>query len=383
MIYNVADNIITPLGKTSMEVFEAVCRGESKARLHTDAFGLPEPFFGTLFDRDEIEWEFRMRFPLGGSPTFFEKLMILSANAAMERIGLDPARPDVFFVLSSTKGNIDLLENPGDYDCERVNLGASAQLLGKQFLNRNPVVTVSNACTSGVAAQIYAKDILEATDRYKYAVVVGADVLSRFVVSGFQSFKALSAERCQPFDKNRKGLNLGEGAGTIILEKIKEEEYHHGTPILGTGNRNDANHISGPSRTGEGLHNAIEAALGEQGLDRSRIAFINAHGTATPYNDDMESWAIHRSDLASTPTNSLKAYFGHTLGAAGIIECIISSLALSEGIVLPSLGIAEKGVVKDININETMAEANGDAFLKIISGFGGSNAAIIYGKIEN
>ena len=161
--------------------------------------------------------------------------------------------------------------------------------------------------------------------------------------------------------------------------------YRRGTPSTGQivyrggGNRNDANHISGPSRTGEGLYNAIQLAL--NGVDSNKLAFINAHGTATPYNDDMESWAIERSGLAHLPVNSLKGYFGHTLGAAGILETIISGYALLDNTILGTAGYETFGVAKEITINKETQSCQGTSFLKIISGFGGSNAAICFEKI--
>ena len=197
------------------------------------------------------------------------------------------------------------------------------------------------------------------------------------MISGFQSFKALSNERCKPFDAERRGLNLGEAAATIV--------FHRGEPsqgdvvFRGGGNRNDANHISGPSRTGEGLYNAIQNAVKE--VDLSKLAFINAHGTATPYNDDMESWAIERSGLSNVPVNSLKGYFGHTLGAAGILECIISAHALADNTLLGTMGHDTFGVAKNITINKETKTCCNLMFLKIISGFGGSNAAICFEKL--
>lgn len=378
MIYKISDNIISPLGYSSEENYQNMKNGISKAVLHQHAFNLPEPFFGSLLNWEEIEAQFSQLPQKACRYTRFEKIAILSAHKAIEAAKIDASSKDVLFVLSSTKGNIHLLENADGFDKNRINMGTSAKLLGEYFNNPNPVMVISNACTSGVVAQIYAKEMMEAKG-YKYAVVVGADILSKFVISGFQSFKALSTERCKPFDLNRKGLNLGEGAASIVLEQ-SDNVPEGALCILGTGNRNDANHISGPSRTGEGLFNAITAAYAFKQAFKESLSFINAHGTATPYNDDMESWAISRSELENIPTNSLKGFLGHTLGAAGVLECIISCHALNEGIILPTLGHDTKGVVKEITVNTELKHGEGNSFLKIISGFGGSNAAIIYGK---
>lgn len=377
MIYKISDNIISPLGYSSEENYENMKKGITKGAFHQGTFHLPEPFYGSLLNWDEVESQFAQLPSNGVRYTRFEKLAILSAHKALEKTQIDPSSKEVLFVLSSTKGNIQLLENLDGFDKNRINMGVSADLLGAYFGNPNPVMVISNACTSGVVAQIYAKEMMEAKG-YNYAVVVGADILCKFVVSGFQSFKALSPEQCKPFDLNRRGLNLGEGAATIILQKA-DVAPAGSLCILGTGNRNDANHISGPSRTGEGLYNAITAAYASGLAEKSSLSFINAHGTATPYNDDMESWAISRSGLEEVYTNSLKGFLGHTLGAAGVLECVISCHALKEGVILPTLGHETKGVVKEMTVNTELRKGNGTSFLKIISGFGGSNAAIIYG----
>lgn len=377
MIYKVSDNIISALGFSSQENYQAVKEARSELRLYENAFSVPEPFVAALLENDKIETAFSMLSDAGGDYTKLEKIAILSVAKALETGGVDASSDDVLFILSTTKGNVELLENNSCFEPERIHLWRSAQLIARFFENRNEPIVVSNACISGVAAQIAAARYLTA-QRYKYVVVVGAEVLSKFIISGFQSFKALSPERCKPFDKNRIGLNLGEAAATIIFSVA--DELPAETIVFENGAiRNDANHISGPSRTGEGLFNAIGKTM--QNVDINELSFINAHGTATPYNDDMESIAIGRYGLEQTPLNSLKAYFGHTLGAAGIVETIISALALQEGVVLKSLGAEEIGVAGSVNVNKELMKSDKKAFLKLISGFGGSNAAMVLKKI--
>jgi 3-oxoacyl-[acyl-carrier-protein] synthase-1 len=127
------------------------------------------------------------------------------------------------------------------------------------------------------------------------------------------------------------------------------------------------------------LFHAITKTI--QDTDNKDVSFINAHGTATPYNDDMESVAIGRSGLSDIPVNSLKAYFGHTLGAAGILETVISAFALTDNVILRSLGCDELGVVSPLRVNTALATSDKNRFLKLISGFGGSNAALVLRKI--
>lgn len=371
----VADNIISPLGVTSDANLDALLDGRSELRVHEGAFGLPEPFCGSLLDRDAIR-ELAAREIAGAECyTFFETLCMLSARRAISASGIDASGNDVLFVLSTTKGNVDCLET--DSADPRCYLAGSAQRLARYFGNGNTPVVASNACISGVCAQIAAVRAL-ASGRYRYAVVTGCDVLSRFIISGFQSFKALSPEPCRPYDCSRTGLNLGEAVGTIVLkacgeaEEPRDDEWYYAA----SSNHNDANHISGPSRTGEGSYRVLADILRD--VDREEIGFVNAHGTATAYNDEMESIAIHRAGLDDVPVNGLKGYYGHTLGAAGVIESILSMKAIERGVVPATRGYSETGTTHRLNISDRTRRTHKKAFIKILSGFGGSNAGIAY-----
>lgn len=380
MIYKVSDNIISSLGFSSKENFMAVLQEKTGLQHCENTFGIPEPFVASFVDTNKLEDAF-FTLPIKKDIKYtrFEKLAILSVHNSLQNTGINPAENNVLFILSTTKGNIELLENNTTYSPDRIHLWRSAQLIAQHFGNTNEPLVVSNACISGVAAQITAARQLT-SGRYKYVIVVGCDVLSKFVVSGFQSFKALSPELCKPFDKDRAGLNLGEAAATIIFSSTESEENLPEDSIIYENGaiNNDANHISGPSRTAEGLFNAISRAL--KSTDKEDISFINAHGTATLFNDDMESIAIDRSGLNAVAVNSLKGYFGHTLGAAGIIETIISAYALQENIILKSYGFDNLGVAKPITVNSSTTNSFKNSFLKLVAGFGGSNAAIVFRK---
>jgi 3-oxoacyl-[acyl-carrier-protein] synthase-1 len=207
-------------------------------------------------------------------------------------------------------------------------------------------------------------------------VVVGADVLSKFVVAGFQSFHSLSGQACRPFDKERDGLTLGEGAGAIVLTNDQSVCPRPLIEFVSGATSNDANHISGPSRTGEGLLIAIEQTLnGFKDVD-----LISAHGTATPYNDDMESKAIHRAGLSHVPVNSLKGYIGHTLGAAGVIETIAHIGCMVHNRSIGTVGYGEFGVAEPITIEAQGMAKPVNSVLKLASGFGGCNAALLMKK---
>jgi len=201
---------------------------------------------------------------------------------------------------------------------------------------------------------------------------VGVDFLSKFIISGFQSFKALSPEVCRPFDKDRCGLNLGEAAATIIYGKSEKTNIR----LVSGAIRNDANHISAPSRTGEGCFRALKNVL--QNIDINDIAFVNAHGTATPYNDASEAKAIVRAGLEHVPINFLKPIFGHTLGATGVLESIISMRALEENMVLKSENFYEQDFENQINIARENQFTDKRYFIKLLSGFGGCNATLVF-----
>lgn len=375
-VFLVADNIISPLGFSAKENYRRLKEGESGVRRCEDLFGVHEPFMAALIDDNALDARLAALFPNGFARyTSLERAAILSVAQALAATNIDPAHPRVLFVLSSTKGNTGLLESPL-YD-NRLPLYQTAKCIAEHFGNPNAPITVSNACISGAYALLAAKRELDAC-RYDYAVVVGVDRLSRFIVSGFQSFKALSKRNCKPFDAARSGLNLGEAAATIILQR-----GHNAEPddiiLLDGAVRNDANHISGPSRTGEGLYLALSRIM--QGRKSEQIAFVNAHGTATPYNDEMEAVALHRAGLDKVPVNGLKACFGHTLGAAGILESIISVRALHDGLVLKTQGYKQQGTTHSLPVTTQHTPTQKTLFIKMLSGFGGCNAALLFKKV--
>ena len=374
MITKIADNIISPLGNDSDANFNAVLSGKTMLCKHDDLFGLHEPFCGSLLNREEIVNVANKEITCADNFTFFEKLCILSAKKAIAICNLSTRESNVIFVLSTTKGNVDCLED--SLNDSRCHLASSANKIARYFGNNNTPIVVSNACISGVCAQITAvRELL--SGRYRYAVVIGCDVLSKFIISGFQSFKALSPECCQPYDKDRIGLNLGEAAGTIILKAGKpsnDQDWQYVSSSI----HNDANHISGPSRTGEGSFRVLTDILKD--VDTDEVGFINAHGTATVYNDEMESIAIHRAGLDEICVNGLKGYYGHTLGAAGVIETILSMKAIDNHVVLATRGFEATGTSYKLNISNEVRDTSKNTFIKILSGFGGSNAGISYRK---
>ena len=376
MIVKVSDNIISPLGMTTAENYVAVKTGHSELKRHDGLWQLPEPFTVSLMDREAVN-EKAAQLQIDDRYTFFEKMIILSAAKALQQTDIDPTSDSVLFILSTTKGNVFLLDKrETDFPAERVLLGLAAKQMTDYFHNPNTPIVVSNACISGVCAQIQAMRELE-SGRFDYVVTVGADVQSAFIVSGFQSFKALSVDPCKPFDANRTGLNLGDAAATLIYTR-KAEVNENDWVVCRGAIRNDANHISGPSRTGEGSYRALKVALGEVSTDK--IAFINTHGTATLYNDEMESFAIERAGLSSVPVNGLKGYYGHTMGAAGILETILSMQAIDDRNILATRGYETLGVTHPLVLSNQNQPTDKRAFIKLLSGFGGCNAALLFAK---
>ncbi|MDR3251470.1 MAG: beta-ketoacyl synthase [Tannerella sp.] len=377
----IGDNIISALGFSSEENYRNVKAGVCGLKLFSGRYDIPEPFMASEIDNELLEENFKL---ISSSKnidinyTKLEKASIVSAALALKNTDIDPSDERVLFVLSTTKGNVFLLdkdENALHYSDSHVYLWRSAELVAGFFGAKNTPLVVSNACISGAAALLAAQRELR-SGRYDYAVVIGVDVLSKFIITGFQSFKALSQEVCRPFDANRSGLNIGEAAATIILS---EQPDTKGYMSLTSGAiRNDANHISGPSRTGEGSYLALQSALG--GIDVSQLAFICAHGTATLYNDEMESIALARMGLLNVPVNSLKGYFGHTLGAAGVLESVISTRALSEGIVLKTYGFETIGVTNPFFVPKEILHTQKKHCVKMLSGFGGCNIALVFSK---
>lgn len=363
MAYIIADNIISPLGETSEENYLSVKAGRSGIRAYEPGTcNIPEGFYASLLFED------------------FETLALRSAQKAianaqktMGNAQLELKGKRTAFILSSTKGNIE----------ENISLADSAQRIATQLgIDAQPIV-VCNACISGLSALILGNRLID-SDLYDAAIVCGCDTPRQFILSGFQSLKALSPEPCRPFDMERMGLNLGEAAATLILSKnpILGNSWRMGDGFI----RNDAFHISTPSKTADGLYLSLQRTLESftkeisstcKQIDmKAHLAFINAHGTATLFNDQMESVAIGRAGLSDLPANAYKSFWGHTMGAAGILETIICMKAIDDDTILGTRGFSELGVSGKMNICAENRPTDKKGFIKMLSGFGGCNATI-------
>ena len=380
IVRKIGESMITPLGFSVEENFQAVLGMRSALRHYEHCWNLPFPSYLSLIQDDLLEAAFQEEVELSRLPspacTRFEKLSLLSAVKAVRQSGVDPKSERVLFVLSSTKGNVSLLSEK-TVDMQRVTPAHTAQLVADYFGNPNTPITVSNACISGLCAQMEAYRCLQ-SGQYDAVVVVGADALSPFIVAGFQSLRALSVEQCHPFSDNRNGLNLGEAAAAVVWETAEDHALDTSWKMMGAAVRNDANHISGPSRTGEGSYRALQAVLQRSGLSDKDLACLNVHGTATLYNDEMEAIAIDRAGLASVPVNALKGYYGHTLGAAGVLEVLLTMCALDHGLVPATRGFEGLGVSVPLQVSAEMMKTTQRTFVKLLSGFGGCNAAAAF-----
>ncbi len=349
---------MSPLGLTSLDNYLAVRSGHSALSRHNPpACGMPHGFTAALMHDNDLPEG------LEGLSTLprFDALLAASAQKAIAQAGIDVSDSRVVFIVSSTKGAIE----------EGEPLAASAARVAGMLGFASQPIVVCNACISGVAALTLASRLID-TGFATHAVVSGCDVPRNFIVSGFGSLKAMSDAECRPFDIDRCGLNLGEAAATIVIGR----EASAGAWQIGCGHvRNDAYHTSAPSRTAEGLLAALRATL--RGVDADSLAFVNAHGTATLFNDQMEAVALSRAGLSQVPLNALKGYFGHTLGAAGLIETIVSMHAVDDGTIIGTRGYAELGVSCPVNISPQNRSTHGRSFIKMLSGFGGCNATML------
>ena len=370
-----SDNILSPIGLTTAENFRQLKQNISGIKLHNNPGMSDQTFQAALFANEDFFSNINSQ----NTYTRFEKLLIASIGDALVKSNISASDKKTVLIISSTKGNISLLETEKVSESlnNRISLNTSAKLVADHFGVTNQPVIISNACISGLLALLTGMRLIQ-SGQYEHVVIAGADVISKFVLSGFQSFQAISTLPCKPFDAARDGINLGEGAATIIL--TADKNHSSGIKLTGGSVSNDANHISGPSRTGEELNLAINRAMQSAGLSAKDIDFISAHGTATIYNDEMEAKAITLAGMQSAPVNSLKGYYGHTLGAAGLIESIISIQSLKENLVIPTRGFETLGVTQPVNICTSLFETSLHHCLKTASGFGGCNAAMIFSK---
>lgn len=265
---------------------------------------------------------------------------------------------------------------------DRFLKGNPAEYVSYRLKASGPALTVVNACSSGTDAVGVALSWLKA-GLCDMAIAGGADELNHIPYAGFASLGILNPGLCAPFDKNRKGLNLGEGAGLMVLES-RDSAIKRGVEprlfLAGYGLSGDAYHLTAPSPDGVGLRAAIAAALSEAAITPDQVSFVNAHGTGTQDNDQVEGKVLAEIFGPAVKFLSTKGYTGHTLGAAGGIEAVFAAAGLRDGWIPASAGFMDQDENIAIAPVRERTEIDGEYALSTSLAFGGNNAAVVIGR---
>lgn len=253
--------------------------------------------------------------------------------------------------------------------------------LFKEFELRGDTIILSNACASGTNALGHAFHLIRGGE-FDLSICGGYDTMSEFTFAGFNSLMAVSPTKCRPFDRDRDGLVLGEGAGILIMEDLEHAINRNARilcEVVGYGESADAYHMTSPDPSGIQASNAVSRACAEAGA--MSVDYINAHGTATQFNDLMEAAAIKRSfgeKADEIPVSSIKPMIGHLLGGAGAVEAIVSIFALTDKKLPPNLNFTTPDTECSLNIVKETTECNIKTVLSNSFGFGGCNASILF-----
>ena len=332
-------------------------------------------------------------------PAHLTRTALLSGLAAREALASAGFRPSAKwktgFISANTVGGMDkteefyryFMQNPASgrlRDVAHHECGSVTELVAEQLGLTDFVSTVSTACSSSansimLAARMIRQGLLDV------AVAGGVDALTAFTLNGFNTLMILDREPCRPFDQNRAGLNLGEGAGYVVLMSEKVLEVTRATPLCrlsGWHNATDAYHQTASSPEGTGSYLAMTGALNKAGLQPADIDYINVHGTGTPNNDQSESTALRRVFGDACPRfSSTKAFTGHTLGASGGIEAVLSVLSVQLGLIYPNLRFTTP--IEGLGLTPEVAYRKGEQVRHVLSnsfGFGGNCSSLVFSK---
>lgn len=320
-------------------------------------------------------------------------LGLYAAKAALKNANInDIPQYKTGFISSTTVGGMDMTELhlkqfTTDPEVQKYiqshHAGDSTQKIADALEITEFVTTISTACSSAANAIMLGARLIKA-GKLDRVVVGGTDALSKFTINGFKTLMIQSDVLCAPFDANRKGLNLGEGAAYLVLEAdavVKKEKKEVLAYLSGYGNANDAFHQTASSENGEGAFLAMQKALKMAGLDPEKIDYINAHGTATPNNDLSESIAIQRIFGKNVPDfSSTKAFTGHTLAAAGVVAAVYSILALQEQAIFPNLNFKTMMPETGLKPVTSVIKKELQHVLSNSFGFGGNCSTLIFSK---
>ena len=337
---------------------------------------------------------------LAGLPNTKSRTALLSMIAAKE--ALDNAAIENIsnlrtgFISANSVGGMDKTENffaeflkdnsKGKLrDVVHHECGSITELVADRLGIKNYISTISTACSSSANAIFFGARLIK-NNFLDVVVAGGTDALTKFTLNGFNTLMILDDQFCQPFDENRRGLNLGEGAGYIVLVSEKVAAAFKNKPTItlsGYCNANDAYHQTASSPDGTGSYLAMSGALKQSGLKPSDIDYINLHGTGTQNNDIAEGTAIKRLfDPAYPKMSSTKTFTGHTLGASGGIEAVYSVLALQHGVIFPNLRLQTP--MKDLPFEVATKFEKNTALKHVLSnsfGFGGNCSSLIFSKL--
>ncbi len=323
-------------------------------------------------------------------------LGMLAAKEALEQAGIEDCTEYPTGLISSTSvggmgetenyyyeylTNDDHLEYIETHDC-----GDSTECIADYFGIKDYLATISTACSSAANAVMMGARLIK-SGQLDRVVVGGTDCLTKFTLNGFNTLMILDSEHSRPFDQTRRGLNLGEGAGFLVLESeelVKKSGKQALAVVSGYGNANDAHHQTASSPEGEGAFLAMSQAFQVSGLEPSAISYINVHGTGTENNDQSEGTAINRiyPGNSTPPFSSVKAFTGHTLAAAGGLEAVYSVLAINKGCIYPNLNFSTP--IEGLNLIPETEAKEGENIEHVLSnsfGFGGNCTSLIFSAL--
>lgn len=326
---------------------------------------------------------------------------IIAAREAMSASALDQAERDCEkfgIILGADSGGIFSVEKyfraiythaskrPSPSLLLSFSLATATDHIAQEFDLRGPRTTTATVCSSSAAAIAFAHDAIALGDA-ELMISGGSDSLCEVTYAGFNSLRAIDPEGCRPFDKNRQGLSLGEGAGILILEELEHARTRGARiwgEVLGYGISAEAHHLTAPEPSGAGIARCIGLALADAGIAPEEVDYINAHGTATPLNDVVETRGIKMAfgkKACEIPLSSIKSMIGHCLGSAGAIEAVATLLSLHEGIIPPTINYTTPDPECDLDYTPNEARAKeiriaiSDSFA-----FGGNNVCLVFSK---
>ena len=396
-VFIAGTGIVSAIGNHVAECLDALENGRAgmgQMRYLHSAHGNRLPVAEVKLDNEELA-------QLAGLPKIKSRTALLSLVAAKEALtsaGIDNIKDlRTGFISATSVGGMDKTENffteflsdnsKGKLrDVINHECGSVTELVADALGIKDYITTISTACSSSANAVFLGARLIR-NNIVDVVVAGGTDSMTRFTLNGFNTLMIVDEQFCQPFDQNRRGLNLGEGAGYVVLvsDKVAATLQNKPTIILsGYCNANDAYHQTASSPDGIGSYLAMSGALQKAGLKPEDIDYINLHGTGTQNNDIAEGTAIKRLfDPHYPKMSSTKTFTGHTLGASGGIEAVFAVLALQHGIIFPNLRlqtpmvdlpfVPERALVKNVEIKHVLSNS---------FGFGGNCSSLIFSKVD-